>query len=124
MSRGAADTPRACLPCVVAQRRWTLRGGDPEQGTILVVTQHEHRLDEIALDLSSHGFYTFVAVPDAVASLWAVTRFDLVILMSDVGPASRTQIAQISPPIEPRLLTLDAVEEASIVDRILARFSS
>ncbi len=100
-----------------------LRGGDPEQGTILVVTQHEHRLAELSIELSAHGFYTFVAIPDAIATLWSVTKFDLVIMTSDVNTENRSRLAQITPPIEPLLLTLDAVEEADMADRIRARLS-
>jgi len=88
------------------------------------VTQHDHRLDELSVELSTKGFYTFVALPDAVPSLWAMTKFDLVIMTSDVRAEDRARLARIDPPLEPHLLTLDAVEETDMAGRIRARLGS
>lgn len=86
-----------------------------------MITEHEHRLDALADELSSHGYYTFAAIPDAVPTLWSVTVFDLVIITSDVADDSRDRLAQLAPPIAAKLLTLADVDEVSVGDRIRAR---
>lgn len=53
--------------------------------------------------------------------LVAVTEFDLVVVVSDVTTAARTSIAQLSPALAAKLLTLDANRESEIGDQIRAR---
>lgn len=105
----------------MTQREWTLRGGDAEAGTVLVITADRDRLDTIASQIAEHGYYTFVAVPDAVAALVAVTQFDLVVVLDDVASAARDQITQICASIGTTVLTLAAHDEGAIVDRIRSR---
>lgn len=103
-------------------RRWTLRGGDSETA-ILVITGSAERLDALALEVSSAGYYTFVATPAAVNALVAVTKFDLVVVAEDVTTADREIIAQAKPRIELALLTLEANDDWPITDRIRARLA-
>ncbi len=107
---------------VVTQRRWTLRGGDSEIA-VLVITSDAERLDALALEVSSHGYYTFVATPEAVAALVSVTKFDAAVILADVTPEHRASLAQIDPPINAKLVTLDANDDWTIVDRIRARLA-
>jgi len=106
----------------VTQRRWTLRGADSEIA-ILVITGNQLRLDALAIEVASHGYYTFVAIPEAVAALVRVTKFDLVIVISDVTTADRVRLAQLRPPIDARFLTLDAPMEPTIAELIRARLA-
>ncbi|MBA3453777.1 MAG: hypothetical protein H0T42_11850 [Deltaproteobacteria bacterium] len=104
----------------MTRRQWTLRGGDAECGTVLVITSHADRLDTLASEIAAHGYYTFIAIPDAVPVLLTVTQFDLVVVMDDVAPADRDQLA----PVAAKLLTLTAAEEAVIVERIRSRLGN
>lgn len=103
-------------------RRWTLRGGDSEIA-ILVITGAAERLDALALEVSTLGYYTFVATPAAVEALVAVTRFDLVVVVGDVSPTERELVAAVRPRIEPARLTLSADDDWPITDRIRARLA-
>lgn len=104
------------------QRRWTLKAADSEIA-ILVITGDLARLDALAIEVASHGYYTFVAIPEAVATLVAVTKFDLVVVVSDVTTADRDLLAQIRPPIDATFLTLAAPLEPTIADQIRLRLA-
>ncbi len=106
---------RPAYGLLVGQRRWILRGGDSKLA-ILVIAENAERLDALALEVSTLGYYTFVATPEAVAALVAVTKFDLVVVLGDL-------LGQIGSPIESEILTIEARDERRIIDRIRARLA-
>lgn len=57
-------------------------------------------------------------MPECIAALVAVTKFDRVIVVSDVTAADRDLRAQIRPPIDAKFLTLDENQELTIADLI------
>lgn len=90
---------------------------------MLVIASDVERLDALATEVAAHGYYTFAAVPDAVADVVAVAKFDLVVVLNGAAPAVRDQLAQNQPPIVTPLLIVAASEEPELALRIRARLA-
>jgi hypothetical protein len=84
---------------------WGMWAGDTLHTAILIVTLERVRVGALAERFSTSGHFVLVCGPASVAEVLALAAFELVIVLDDVPPAVREELAatfaaRLRPPCQ------------------------